>query len=143
MFNGKKAAIRVGKESNVTNNVLINITGMGAYLDGSDINFSYNDLNVSGYGVYIYGEVEHIAISNNGIFSQNQSNVKLEKQSTKKFPNHISIVNNILHNLGVIPINMPHESTNVTVEPNEIIIDGIIDGGTDDESVHIIQIQLS
>ena len=138
MFNGKKAAIRVGKESNVTNNVLINITGMGAYLDGSDINFSYNDLNVSGYGVYIYGEVEHIAISNNGIFSQNQSNVKLEKQSTKKFPNHISIVNNILHNLGVIPINMPHESTNVTVEPNEIIIDGIIDGGTDDESVHII-----
>ena len=55
IFKGKKAAIRAGQGSNVTNNNLTNISSMGAYLDGSDINFSYNDLNVTGYGVYIYG----------------------------------------------------------------------------------------
>ena len=138
IFNGKKAAIRVGEGSNVINNTLINVTGIGAYLDGSDINFTYNDLNVGGYGVYIYGEVQHIIVSNNTIFSNNQSNVKLEKQTSRKFPNHISIINNTLHNLGAIPINLPVESNNVTIDSNNIIIEGIIDYGIDNESVHYI-----
>ncbi len=141
IFYGDKAAIFASKGSNVTNNTLFNITGIGAYLGGSDIIFSENNLNVTGYGVYIFGQSEslkNIIVSNNQIFSNNQSNVKLEKKTRLIFPNDIVIVDNILHNLGVIPISFPVESDNLTIEPNTIIIDGVIDDETDDGAVHLI-----
>ena len=92
IFYGDKAAIFASKGSNVTNNTLFNITGIGAYLGGSDIIFSENNLNVTGYGVYIFGQSEslkNIIVSNNQIFSNNQSNVKLEKKTRLIFPNDI------------------------------------------------------
>ena len=141
IFYGDKAAIFASKGSNVTNNTFLNITGIGAYLGGSDIIFSENNLNVTGYGVYIFGQSEslkNIIVSNNQIFSNNQSNVKLEKKTRLIFPNDIVIVDNILHNLGVIPISFPTESDNLTIEPNTIIIDGVIDDETDDDAVHLI-----
>lgn len=141
IFYGDNAAIFASKGSNVTNNTLFNITGIGAYLGGSDIIFSENNMNVTGYGVYIFGQSEslkNIIVSNNQIFSNNQSNVKLEKKTRLIFPNDIVIVDNILHNLGVIPISFPVESDNLTIEPNTIIIDGVIDDETDDGAVHLI-----
>ena len=135
---GTHSVIRVGRDSNVTNNTLKNIEGMGAILEGNNINFIGNDLNITSYGVYICGDIYNVVISENNISTKKKNNIKLEKASRVKIPHDFTIINNVLYNLGAVPISVPLESTNIVMEPNTYIIDGIIDEDTYDENVHYI-----
>ena len=127
----KGSAIHAGKGSEVSGNILENITGMGAHLDGDNISFTYNDLNVYGYGAYIFGGVNNIEILFNTINSHNSSNIKMEKQSRRLYPNNILIANNTFYNSGVQAIESVSESENITIESNNIIVEETGNGSVD------------
>ncbi|AMK16370.1 right-handed parallel beta-helix repeat-containing protein [Methanobrevibacter olleyae] len=132
------AAISAQKGSNVTNNILRDIDGIGAYLYGNGINFLENDLNITGYGIYIKGNISNVLISDNVIDSNNQTNIKLIKQSRFLFPNNIIIKNNLLYNLGVLSIDIPNESKNITGLETNIIFGGTEPHALDEGSVHFL-----
>ena len=137
-FGGIHSAIAAGKDSNVTNNIIKNIEGLGARLDGNGINFYSNVLNVTSYGIYIEGDVGNVKISNNNISTKKTNNIKLVKISRVKKPHDITIINNILYNLGAVPISVPLECENIVMEPNTNIIDGMPDDVIDEGSIHYI-----
>ena len=120
-FNGTQAAIKAALGSNITNNNITNTTGIGIYVDNSNINISDNNINVLGYGIYInpyYGNISNILISNNIIDSHNQNTIKLMKLGRNNIPNDIIIKENLLCNSGVVTVDIPSESKNITLISN-------------------------
>ena len=140
LFKGTKAAISAGKGSNITNNTIENITGIGIYLDASNVNMIENKINVSGYGIYLNpysSEITDILISSNIIDSNDYNNIKLMKLGRTKVPNNVVIKENVLYNLGVVSIDIPSESQNITLIAN-IIIGGTDSSGYDEGKIHFI-----
>ena len=139
-FGGTQSAIQAGSGSHIINYTIRNVTGVGISIERSNINILDNDIDVFGYGIYVnpyYGNISNILISNNIIDSHNQNNIKLIKLGRDKIPNDIVITDNILYNLGVVSIDIPSESQNITSTPN-ILIGGIEPTAFDDGNVHLI-----
>ncbi|MBQ2962476.1 Ig-like domain repeat protein [Methanobrevibacter sp.] len=140
-FNGTKAAIQAGQGSNITNNNITNVTGIGIFIEKGNVNISDNNINVTGYGIYInpyYGNISNVSVSNNIIDSHNKNNIKLIKLGRDKIPNDIIINDNILYNSGVVSIDVPSESQNITLISN-ILIGGTEPIALDDGEVHFIE----
>ncbi|MBR4396491.1 MAG: right-handed parallel beta-helix repeat-containing protein, partial [Methanobrevibacter sp.] len=126
-FNGTQAAIKAGLGSNITTNNITNVTGIGIYLDKSNVTISYNNINVSGYGIYVnpyYGNVSNISVLGNEIDSHNKNNIKLMKLGRNNIPNDIFISGNIFYNSGVVTVDIPSESHNITITSTNIFIGG-------------------
>ena len=139
-FNGTQAAIKAALGSNITNNNITNTTGIGIYVDNSNINISDNNINVLGYGIYInpyYGNISNILISNNIIDSHNQNTIKLMKLGRNNIPNDIIIKENLLCNSGVVTVDIPSESKNITLISN-IFIGGAEPIALEEGNVHLI-----
>ena len=100
-------AISVGKNSIVSGNTIKNCNGTGIKVDGNNVTIFNNSLNISGYGVHIYGNIAGSNIESNVFDSNNLSAIRIVKQSTNNLPHDIIIQNNTLYstsNDGVIYI---------------------------------------
>ena len=139
-FNGTQAAIKAGLGTNIANTNITNVTGIGIYLDKSNLTISYNNINVSGYGIYVnpyYGNISNISILGNEIDSHNKNNIKLMKLGRNNIPNDILISDNIFYNSGVVSIDIPSESQNISSISN-IFIGGTEPISLDAGDVHFI-----
>lgn len=126
-FNGTHATISAGLGSNITNNNITNVTGIGIYLDKSNVTISYNNINVTAYGIYVnpyYGNISNISILGNVIDSHKKNNVKLMKLGRNNVPNDIFISDNLFYNSGVVSVDVPSESQNITITSTNIFIGG-------------------
>ena len=100
-------AISAGKNSIVSGNTIKNCNGTGIKVDGNNVTIFNNSLNISGYGVHIYGNIAGSNIESNVFDSNNLSAIRIVKQSTNNLPHDIIIQNNTLYstsNDGVIYI---------------------------------------
>ena len=134
-INASGAAIYVSKGSNVTNNILRNVTGVGVEVGSSNIFIGDNEINVSGYGIHAIGNMSGVVISNNIIDSVN-STIKLEKKSRILYPHDFIIQNNTLNSDNPDVINVDSACTNILMA-NNIGYEGSGQSG-DEETVHYI-----
>ena len=131
-------AISVGKNSIVSNNTVRNCNMVGIKVDGNNVTVTNNSLNLSGYGVHIYGNKGDISIESNVIDSNNFSAIRIVKQSKNNFPHDLTIQNNRLYSTsenGVIY--KDKECTNILESQNVIIGPSGIPV-VDNETLHII-----
>ena len=135
IINSSGAVIHIAKNSNVTNNIIRNVTGIGIEL-ASNAFVSDNEINVTGYGIYAIGNVENVVISNNVIDSGNQSAIKLEKKKRTEFPHDFIIQNNVLHSTSDNVIDADPVCTDILRINNEGDNGGVHSG--DNEIVHYI-----
>ena len=132
------AAISVGKNSTVSNNTINNCIGVGIKVDGNNINVTNNSLNISGYGIHVFGTKSDIYIESNVIDSNDDSAIRIVKQSKTNFPHDIFIINNTFYstsNEGVVYID---EGCQHIYPTNNIIYGPSGTPEIDDNTTHII-----
>ena len=96
------AAIFVGNNSQVTNNYLENIHGIGLYITGNSINFTYNSvINSSSFSVLSQGNSYDVIIANNILVSDSVA-ICLQKTSRVDAPHDFIIENNVIPSSNII-----------------------------------------
>ena len=136
----KGGVIYVAQDSIVSNNTVKNCTGIGVIIEGSNVNITENNFNVSGYGVYINGNYSNIIIDSNVIDSNSQFSIRIEKKSKNKFPQNILIRYNTLYSTsrqGAISKDSLSAST-IFIQGNTIIGTIQEEDQIDSETVHPI-----
>ncbi|MBO7713641.1 MAG: right-handed parallel beta-helix repeat-containing protein [Methanobrevibacter sp.] len=131
-------AISAGKNSIVSGNTIKNCNGTGIKVDGNNVTIFNNSLNISGYGVHIFGNKAGSNIESNVIDSNNLSAIRIMKQSSNNAPHDIIIQNNTLYstsNAGVIFISSGCKNV---LTSNNIIYGESGIPEIDDNTTHII-----
>lgn len=131
-------AISVGKNSVVSNNTVRNCNSVGIKVDGNNVSISNNSLNLSGYGVHIYGGKSDIYIESNVIDSNNYNTIKILKQSNNNAPHDITIQNNTLYSTSEDGAIYKDKNCTNILESQNIIIGTSGEPVIDNETLHII-----
>ena len=106
--------------------------------DSTNVTVVNNSLNVSGYGVHIYGNKTGINIESNDIDSNNFNAIRIKRQSTNSFPHDIIIQNNTLYSTSDGgAIYKDKVCTNILENAN-IIIGTSGEPIVDEETLHLI-----
>ena len=134
-----KSIIYASTGSNVSGNVIKNCTGIGVNVKGSNVTINDNNFNVSDYGVYIKGSYSDINIDSNVIDSHDKSSIRIEQETTRKFPHEIIIQDNTLYSTSKNgAIYKDPLCTNILLQGNTVIGTEMGVPEFDNETTHLI-----
>ena len=109
------SGIVTGEGSTITNNEIeVLSAAQGITVQSNNVDIENNIIStVTGSGISVEGNINHIALVNNTITSTSGIGIILKKQSSTKYPTYVSIVNNDINVGGYYAINAK-ETSNAT-----------------------------
>ena len=103
-----KAGIKVGSNSIVSgNDVDITGSGYGIDADGNDVTIINNNITtIDGAVIYQMGNYSGLYVDNNRLISESGVGILAERQSLRKYPSDVTIVNNYINTTNEYAINI-------------------------------------
>jgi len=118
-----QTAINVGSNCLVRNNTIDNVLsrGYGISVTGNNTNISNNNItNDKSAAIVINGDIRNIIVNSNYINS-NSYGVLVVRQSTKKYPRNLTIINNFINTTNDCSIDALYaDNENTTINNNNV-----------------------